>query len=226
MTSITPEGVVLGVHIAAGFAALFVGFVALVTRKGGDRHRLAGRIFVWSMAVVVGLVPVLLAFDPSDFARQFLTLVAVFSGYLVFSGYRVLSRKRPADEPEGVDWLGAGLVTVACLGLGGWGAVILAGGTQLGVVLIVFGAIGGSVVVGDVRAFLGASGDPQQWMVDHLSRMIGGYIATVTAISVVNLTGLLPAAVVWFWPSAVGVPLIFYWQATYADTGPLAGVVG
>lgn len=225
MAGPTPEGVVLGVHIAAGFVALLAGFVALATRKGGDRHRLAGRVFVWSMAVVVGLVPVLLAFDPSDFARQFLTLVAVFSGYLVFSGYRVLSRKRPAAQGEAVDWLAAGLLVLASLGLGGWGTMLFAGGTGIGFVMALFGGIGIAAGVSDLRAFRVVDRrDP--WIVDHLARMIGGYIATVTAISVVNLTGVLPGAVVWLWPTAVGVPLIWYWQATYAESGPFAGTVG
>lgn len=106
MVSITQEVVVLGAHVLAGVAAL-------TTEKGSHRHRLAGRFYVRSMAVVVATVPVLLAFDPTDPVRQFLLLVAVFSGYLVFSGYRVISRKRPAAGGDAVDWLAAGSVVVA-----------------------------------------------------------------------------------------------------------------
>ena len=229
MVTATPEAIVLGVHIAAGFVALFAGATALVTEKGGDRHRQAGRFYVRSMAVVVGTVPILLAFDPTDVARQFLLLVAVFSGYLVFSGYRVLSRKRPAAEGKPVDWLAAGLLAMASLGLGGWGLTLMLGGTQtpfsdIGIVMAVFGGIGIVASVSDLRDFRNVDRrDP--WMADHLSRMIGGYIATVTAISVVNLTGILPGAVAWLWPTAVGVPLMWYWQSKYTDIGPLASVV-
>lgn len=119
MVTATPEGVVLGLHIAAGVVALFAGIGALLTEKGDDRHRRAGRFYVRSMAIVVGAVPLLLAFDPTNFARQFLLLVAVFSGYFVFTGYRVLSHKRPAAGAAPVDWLAAGLMVLACLGLGG-----------------------------------------------------------------------------------------------------------
>lgn len=217
---VSPEAVVLGVHVAAGVVALVAGFGALVTAKGGRRHRFAGRTFLRAMAVVVGSVIPLFAFDLASFFRQFLLLVAVFSGYLAFSGYRVLSRKRPADDAQAVDWIAAGLVVVACLGLGGWGLRLVVGGNPFGVVMVAFGAIGLSFGVSDVRTFRAA--DPERaWMMEHLGRMVGAYIATVTAVSVVNLADVLPIAS-WLWPTAVGVPLILYWQAKYGDTGPFA----
>lgn len=95
--------------------------------------------------------------------------------------------------------------------------------------MVVFAGIGGALGVADLRRFR----EPDRcepWMADHLSRMIAGYIATVTAVSVVNVTALLPGvvpgAVAWLWPTVVGVPLIWYWQSKYADAGPLANVVG
>ncbi len=223
MVTAPPGVIVLGVHIAAGFIALFAGAIALVTEKGGDRHRQTGRPYVRSMAVVVGTVPILLAFDPTDFARQFLLLVAVFSGY------RVLSRKRPAADGQPLDWVAAGLLAISSLGLGGWGLALVLGGTQtqfsdIGIVLAVFGGIGIVAGMSDLRDFRNVDRrDP--WMADHLGRMIGGYIATVTAISVVNLSGILPGAVAWLWPTAIGVPLIWYWKSKYSDIGPLASVI-
>lgn len=229
MVMVTPEGIVLGIHIAAGFVALFAGAVALLTEKGGDRHRQAGRYYVRSMAIVVGTVPLLLAFDPADFARQFLLLVAVFSGYLVFSGYRVLSRKRATAEGDIVDGFAAGLVVFASLGLGGWGLSLAVAGTSTGIVMAVFGSIGFAAGVAELGDFLNPDRrDP--WMANHLARMIGGYIATVTAVSVVNfvevMPGVVPDPVAWLWPTVVGVPLIWYWRGTYTNTGPLASIVG
>lgn len=217
------ETVVLRLHIAAGAVALLAGLAALAATKGGRRHRLAGRGYVAAMALVVLTVPVLFAFERS-FVRGFLVLVAVFSGYLVFSGYRTMTG-RPVGGATTVDWLGATLVVVACLALGGWGVTLLVAGSGMGVVLGVFGGIGLLLGVADVRAF--RAGDPRDGpVVDHLTRMVGGYVATVTAVSVVNLAGTaVPAVVAWLGPTALGVPLILYWQARYADVGPLAGVV-
>lgn len=215
----TLETVTLWIHIAAGVIALLAGVVALATKKGGHRHRRAGRSYVVSMGVVVVTVVPLLAFEPSP-SRIFLTLVAVFSGYFAFSGYRVLSRKRPVDAAGRIDWAAAVLVVVTCLFLVGWGIGFLVGGDAFGTVMVVFGSIGLTVGVADLRSFR----DPDRrepWLDDHLGRMMGAYIATVTAVSVVNVTAVHPV-VAWLWPTAIGVPLIWYWSRKYANSGPLA----
>jgi uncharacterized membrane protein len=218
---VTVEDAALWTHVAAGVLALVAGGVALATEKGGQRHRRAGRVYVAAMGVVVATVLPLFAVEQSFF-RTFLLLVAVFSGYFALSGYRALSRKRPGDDPGGLDWAAAVAVVAACLALGGWGVTVAAGGDSFGVVMVVFGAIGALVGAADLRAF--RAGGDGSWLVSHLSRMVGAYIATVTAVSVVNL-GPVPEVVAWLWPTAVGVPLIWYWQAEYGDEGPLAGRV-
>lgn len=112
----TLEGWTLWLHIGAGTVAVLAGVGALVTTKGGWRHRQAGKLFLVSMGVVVATVFGLLAFNPTTF-RIILTLVAIFSGYFAFSGYRVLSRKRSGDDVDTIDWVATGAVFVACLGL-------------------------------------------------------------------------------------------------------------
>jgi hypothetical protein len=209
---VTVEALVLGGHIAAGVVALLAGLGALLTTKGGLRHRQAGNIYVVAMGVVVGTVVPLFALAPTDPTRQFLLLVAVFSGYLAFSGYRVLARKRPADAAESVNWAGAVLVVAACAGLGVLGGSRLVGGDSFGLVLLVFGFIGGTFGVLDLKTFW--TDAAEAWVVSHLTRMVSAFIATVTAVSAVNLT-MVPAVVAWLWPTAVGVPLIIYWQRVY-----------
>jgi len=207
----TLEEWTLWIHIAGGMMALFAGVGALVTEKGGLRHRQAGRVFLVSMGIVVGTVFVLLPLDPTPF-RGILTLVAIFSGYLAFSGYRVLSRKRPAQTAHEVDWIAAGSVILACLGLSVWGVTWLLDGRSFGIVMLVFAGIGVAFGTMDIRLFQ-ASG-AEEWVVNHLQRMIGAFIATVSAVSAVNLTPVLGIAA-WLWPTVVGVPLIVYWSNTY-----------
>ena len=204
----------LWVHIAAGTVAVLTGVVALATTKGGRRHRQAGKTFVASMAVVVATVFVLVAIDPTTF-RIVLTLVAVFSGYLAFSGYRVLARKRSPATAHTVDWLAAGSVVLACLALGGWGVSWVLGGDSFGIVMIVFGVIGVTFGGLELRQFRrGASGE---WLVNHLQRMLAAFIATVSAVSAVNLTPVLGVGA-WLWPTVVGTPLIYYWSKRYSTT--------
>jgi len=201
----------LWLHIAAGTVAVLAGLGALVTEKGGLRHRQAGKSFVVAMGVVVVTTVLLAVFDPTSF-RLFLVLVAVFSGYLAFSGYRVLSRKRPADEVALVDWVAASAVVLACLALGGWGITRLVEGATFGVVLVVFGGIGLGFAYLDVRSFRTDEGG--EWMVAHLQRMIGAFVATISAVSAVNLTDTL-GVVAWLWPTVALTPLIVYWSRKY-----------
>jgi hypothetical protein len=207
----------LWVHVAAGTVAVSAGLGALVTAKGGRRHCQAGKLFLISMGVVVGTVFGLLAIDPTTF-RIVLTLVAVFSGYFAFSGYRVLSRKRPTDGAEPIDWAATVAVFGACLGLAVWGATWYLGGQSFGIVMVVFGAIGVVFATLDARTFSGRGTD--EWMVSHLQRMVAAFISTVSAVSAVNLTPVI-GIWAWLWPTLVGVPLIVYWSKSYS-TGPVS----
>ena len=216
------EAITLAVHVAAGFAALFAGSGAFLTKKGGLRHRQNGRVYVYSMAIVCATALALLGFDPSA-TRQFLALVAVFSFYFVFSGYRVLARKRPADRPAPVDWAAAGVLCLAGLGLLAMGGLGLASGGSFGTVLLVFGGISVAFGLRDLQEFRTATEDPRAWFYEHLSRMGAGYIATVTAFSTVNFV-FLPAVARWLWPTLVGTPLIFLLVRRYQQQfgGPAA----
>lgn len=206
----TLEGWTLGLHIGAGTVAVLAGLGALVTTKGGWRHRQAGKLFLISMGVVVATVFGLLAIDPTTF-RVVLTLVATFSGYFAFSGYRVLSRRRPDDAVEPIDWVATGTVSVACLGLGVWGITWYLGGQSFGIVMLVFGAIGVIFAARDAWTFRRQG--TGEWMVDHLQRMVAAFISTVSAVSAVNLTPTM-GIWAWLWPTIVGVPLIVYWSNT------------
>ena len=210
----TLEELTLWIHIAGGTVALVAGVGALITKKGGFRHRGAGKVFLVSMGVVVGTVVILLPLDPTPL-RAILTLVAIFSGYLAFSGYRALSRKRPAQTGHLVDWTAAGSVILACLGLGVWGISWVLDGRSFGIVMLVFGGIGIAFGTMDIRLF--QTSKSEEWMVNHLQRMIGAFIATVSAVSAVNLTPVMGIAA-WLWPTAVGIPLIYYWSKKHSST--------
>jgi len=203
---------VLGIHIVAGFLALFAGLGAFATEKGGRRHRQVGRTYVYAMAVVSGTALVLFAFAQTA-ARQFLALVAVFSFYFAFSGYRVLSRKRPTDGATPVDWTAVGLFGLASVGLVVMGMGWYLAGSGFATVILVFGGIGTVFAVVDVRTFRNGP-ERGAWLREHLTRMGAGYIATVTAFSSVNFL-FLPTVVRWLWPTLLGTPLLFYLGRQY-----------
>jgi Predicted membrane protein (DUF2306) len=201
------------IHIAAGTLALVLAPLAMLTVKGGPAHRRWGKIYFWSMAVVAATAVVIALWRP----KIFLALLAVFSFYMAFSGYRTLWRKRPAQGqgPTALDWTAA-LVTFAVsaamvvLGLIRPGAAW----QRLGIVPVVFGILGMILAGLDIGKFVRPPADRNAWWFAHMGGMLGSYIATVSAFSVVNFTFLSPA-VRWLWPTVIGTPLIVLWITYY-----------
>src|SRR2546422_815513 len=85
---------------------------------------------------------------------------------------------------------------------------------RVGVVPVVFGAFGMVLAGLDFWRFGWPPADRHAWWFAHMRGMLGSYIATVTAFSVVNFT-FLPTAVRWLWPIVVGTPLITAWITYY-----------
>ena len=200
-------------HILAGMTALVVAPVAMVTAKGGPAHRRWGKVYFWMMAVVaVTAVP--LGFWRPNY---FLMLVAVFSFYFAFRGYRVLLRKHPerGDGARALDWSAAIATFVASTALIAFGILRpTALWVTVAPVAIVFG-IGGVGAAGfDMVRFVRPPPERMAWWFSHMAGMLGSYIATVSAFSVVNFD-FLPTVARWLWPSVVGTPLIVLWIIYY-----------
>lgn len=201
------------VHILAGMTALVVAPVAMVAAKGGSAHRRWGKVYFWMMAVVAVTALPLGLWRPN----YFLMLVAVFSFYFAFRGYRVLLRKRPerGEGAHALDWSAAMATFLASA------ALIVLGilkpsplWVRLAPVAIVFG-IGGIVASGfDMVRFVRPPTERMSWWFSHMAGMLGSYIATVSAFSVVNFD-FLPVVTRWLWPSVVGTPLIVLWIVYY-----------
>ena len=86
-----------------------------------------------------------------------------------------------------------------------------------GLVFIVFGYLGLSFVKTDFNHFKGKFKSKNYWLLAHLQRMIGGYIASLTAFLVVNVAYLpqVPAFVFWLLPTLIFLPLILKWSRMY-----------
>ena len=204
----------LYLHIAAGFLALVVAPVAMVVKKGGNAHRLWGKIFFWSMTVVA-ISALVMTFIKST---VFLALVAVFSFYLAASGYRALYRKKinSMADVKLVDWILVSVSGLFSLVLIGFGLLLLSKNVSepFGYISIVFGFIGSRSVYTDIKSFTMAGYHIKNWLFHHMSGMVGAYIATVSAFSAVNMQ-FLPAVISWLWPTFVGTPLLIFWIRKY-----------
>lgn len=203
-------------HIIAGSLALVVAPLAMIVHKGGDWHRRWGRSFFWGMAVVCLTAIVMGISAPKSF---WLALVAVFSFHMTASGYRSLYLKKLHQglKPARTDLLLHGIAGVMNGGLLIWGLSHLMLGVRntQSTLFTVFGLIGMSMVIIGFRRFFKRQHDKREWLYGHMVGFLGGYIATVSAFSAVNLTMIRPVWLQWLWPTLLGTPLIVLWIAYY-----------
>jgi uncharacterized membrane protein len=201
-------------HIIAGFIALFVAPVAMITPKGRKLHRVSGKAYFWAMTAVTLTAVIISAYRPIPF----LLMVAVFSYYSVATGYRWLYLKKlhRGQEPALLDWLIPGVAMAFSLGLIGYGVLLLVEnpGNAFAYVSVALGSVGTLGSGNHMRKLVKPPDQKNAWFFEHMGGMLGGYIATTTAFSAVNFH-FLPTVVRWLWPAAIGVPAIILWSDYY-----------
>jgi uncharacterized membrane protein len=163
----------LPVHVAGGIVGMLSGTAALIFRKGGRRHVLAGKIFVASMLVMAAFAVYLaiLKHQPGNIGGGILTF------YLVLTAW--LTARRGDGQTSAYDW--ALVLIPVALGILTW-----LGGLQkmqspappedgvpagmnffMGTVMLLAGA-------GDLRMLLGGGVAGAKRVVRHLWRMCFG----------------------------------------------------
>lgn len=204
--SITLPGSLLAVHITAGALALTAAALAVAAAKGKTIHVNAGKLYFWSMAAIF-LTAIPLSIIGTNL---FLFLIAIFSFYLAFSGRRFAQNR--AGVTQTIDWIAVALMLFS--GAGMWLLAIryfVQGDSQY-VVLVVFGFLALSLGYADLNTFRKKTAKGKARISRHLTNMLGGTIAVITAVLVVNVN-LEPRWIVWVLPTAVITPFIFYWNA-------------
>lgn len=208
-------------HIAAGFLALVTGLVPMFSKKGGKAHVLWGKVYFWAMFVVA--LTALIRFQ-MKLNLIFLAGIAVFSFYNTFTGVRLIHRK---DNGKSVflDWFASILGVICSLGMVYFSYLASKIDNVFYIVLfLVFGIFMFVLAFEDLKIFAGRKsigsedGTPvpvRYWFQNHISRMGGSYIATVTAFLVVNNPPYIPGLVVWLAPGIIGGVIISRTRAYY-----------
>jgi len=199
---------ILWLHIISGGLALLSGPIAMINQDGGKLHRKAGIIYFYSMMVIF-VSSIILSIVRENW---FLFMVGIFSFYLVSTGYRALKLKmlHRGQKAAKIDWIILVMSLLAGLGLvimGLW--LITAKDNSFGVVPMVFGFVMLSGVKQDYKRFTIPPTQKNHWLMKHISGMMGGYIATLTAFLVQNVN-TNPSFIAWLAPTVIITPWIFY----------------
>ena len=192
------------IHAFFGGIGLLSGTLSLVTKKGGKVHKQSGKWFVIGMLVSSGLsLPI--ACMPGHH-NPFLFLIGVFTIYMVLVGKRVLRFKRKTAQVSKLDW---GItITMTLLSV----LMILCGILNSfgnNVLFIFFGIISLMLCFQDFRFWRKPRRSKTGWLAQHIGKITGAYIASVTAFLVggMKMQGLM----VWILPSIIGNTFIIYY---------------
>lgn len=203
-------------HILGGSIGLFTGTINLIRIKGDKFHKRTGKFFTYGMLTAGFSALILSIIHPN----HFLLIVGIFTIYMVGTGNRYIylkmlgSGQRPSviDRILTISMLATGLLFIVL------GIRDVITGDNFGIVFIVFGAIGLRMVKIDLDNYNGKVMAKNYWLLMHLQRMTGGYIAAATAFLVVNAKYIhvnFPSIVFWLLPTVILTPLIFSWTKKY-----------
>ena len=200
--------VFLFIHIISGTVGLLSGTINMINKKGNKLHKQIGLLFFYGMLIngVSALVVAGIHFN------VFLFIVGIFSIYMVSTAQRFLSLKgiESGQKPKTIDWILTLLMSLFGIVFLIYGGLLLANSNNFGFVLLVFGFISVLMAKKDIAIYRGNIKITNYWLIIHISRMVGAYIASITAFLVVNNT-ILPGIIVWLAPTVLFTPLIFYW---------------
>ena len=184
------------IHAGFGGIALVTGAISLIARKGSVIHKKSGKVFYFTMltsallALVISLMP--------NHESPFLFAIGIFSSYFLIGGYRSVKFKSNNSNLL-KDKVIAGLIILTGFLMITY-PIVLTGNADI--VLVVFGVI-------DLLLFRNSNKARKNWMKIHLSKMISGYVAAVTAFVVVN--HWIPGVWAWFTPPILGNIYLTYW---------------
>jgi uncharacterized membrane protein len=195
------------IHIFAGSSALLIGIFILVTPKGGKRHRIYGRLFLWLLSIVIltGLLGVFI------FKRNsFLLVITVLSGYMGFSGFRVMRNR--SNKLKLLD-VAAALLSILSV------FFFMYYFRSIGMIwspVIIYSTVGYLVlvVVYDLGRYLFTKKTYQNiWMYEHILKMVSAFSALLSAFTGTVLPQYHPYSQ--FLPSVFGSVIALGFMLSY-----------
>ena len=197
--------ILLVIHVLAGTIALLCSAIAVSSEKGKKFHVLSGRTYFWCM-VGIFLTAIPMSIINSNI---FLFLIAIFSFYLAFAGMRFAKNRKGIATK--IDWIAVSLMILSGLGMWVLAVIYFINDNSQYITLLVFGFIALALGCGDYISHKNKAAIGKERIAKHLTNMMAGTIAVITAVLVVNVN-IEPIWIWWLLPTAVITPIIFYWN--------------
>jgi len=191
------------IHIVLGYTALIAGFIAALSRKKRGLHSKSGNVFFYGMLIslIAAIFLNMIKFSPFLFPIALFTLYMILGGKLIFS-----LRNSDTLRKWWNIYFGLGLfISLLMLSLALF--LFVKNLLGMGIILLIFGIIQSLMTYSDWKN--NPANHPKSRIFQHINKMGGGMIASVTAFAAVNIH-FLPSLVVWLTPSIIGSFLIAY----------------
>lgn len=213
-----------GIHILGGSLLLVLGVVQLILPKRGKVHRALGQ---WYVAIMMLVCVTALYISAQSMLKGlttgaiFLFSIGLFSLYGVISGY-LLGKFKTRRQL----FLGRAMVVLGVLISAMLLTIAFRFWASVGLICLPFGIL---QVLGTRqdwqfywRLNKAMPHGNQYWIFGHSGRMIGSYIACVTAF-LVNVVPCPYPVILWLGPTVVGTLCIIYFQRQLRKTLPQQG---
>lgn len=204
--------IILALHVTGGTVGLLSGTINIVRKKGDKKHKLTGKFFLYGM-LLTGISSIILSLLHPNY---FLFIVGIFTIYMTISGTRYLYLKDLSENKKNLllDWILSGWMLLFGIAFLFFGFKLFIQHENFALVFILFGIISLRFVYTDWKNYSSQSKIKNFWLIAHIQRMTGAYIAAMTAFLVVNQ--FIPGFIVWIAPTIILTPLIFKWTRKYS----------
>ncbi len=204
----------LTLHIIGGFISLFSGALVLSIKKGGKWHHKIGWIYSYGM-IVTGISSLILSYIREN---GFLAVLGIFVLYKIGTGVRLLRLQN--QKVSFLDYVISGCMFCILVLFIVMGMYLFTLKDTMGVVPIFIGMFGLLMIRTDYKVYTNRYQYKNAWLVVHIQRMIGSYIAAFNAFVVTNVRFVEPAFLVWILPSFIFIPVLIYWTRKVGQLNP------
>lgn len=194
--NLTLHNALLYLHITAGFVSLILFWLPIATAKGKAMHCKIGKLYVYTMSIVVTSAFVLSIWRISTGGYQaglallFLSMITLLP---LVSGIQILKAKKPSESYRRLRLvLAVGNLIIGVVLLVGWY-------TLSSILLLVFGILGVAAGIADIRRFGREMGSGKSWLREHYEGMLFSGAAAYTAFFAFGGNTLFSSILVGWW---------------------------
>lgn len=197
------------IHAFFGGIGLISGIGSIIVKKGSIPHKRMGKLFSIGM-ITSSLISIPITFMPNH-GNTFLCLIGLFTIYLVISGNQILTFKSKSKmSANALDRLISGTMLAISITMILFGIYGVIQGIYGNILFIFFGSFGLLLTIKDFIFYKNFKALKNGWLRNHIGKMIGAFIASITAFIVAGLG--IGSILSWILPSVLGTIYILYWK--------------